>query len=441
MTTLAALRADARACFEAGLRAVEPAAAVARALVRDGDAVVLCDARGGELARHRGAVCVVGAGKAVLGMTRAVGARLGSAIASGLVIVPHGHATMALGPIRVQAGAHPVPDAAGVAASLALLDLVRAADPATLVLVLLSGGASSLLAGPADGISLADMQAVTAALLAAGAEIGALNAVRKHCSRLTGGRLAAAAERAAGSWGLVLSDVVGDDLGTIASGPTVSDPTTFAEALAVLARYEVTPPAAIEAHLRAGVAGVVGESPKPGDPRLARARTCVVGRNADAVVAAAAEAEARGYASTVVGEPVVGDAALVGERLARMLLGLPGGGAAGIVAGGETTVHARPGGVGGRSQHLAVAASLCLEGARAVLLAAGTDGIDGPTDAAGGCVDGETTRRARAAGLDPAAALRATDSYRLLAATGDLVVTGATGTNVADLTVALRARA
>jgi hydroxypyruvate reductase len=436
-----ALRRDARACFDAGLRAVEPGAALARALARDGDTLVLRDAAGRELARHRGPVCVVGAGKAALGMARAAAARLGAAIANGLVIVPHGDVTEAPGPIRVMTGAHPVPDAAGVVASDALLAVVRAADPATLVLVLVSGGASALLAAPAEGLSLADAQAVTAALLAAGAEITALNAVRKHCSRLTGGRLAAATTSAAGCWGLVLSDVVGDDLASIGSGPTVADPTTFADALAVLARYGVTPPAAVDAHLRRGVAGSVAESPKPGDPRLARAYTRIVGRNADAVAAAAAEARARGYAITLVREPLAGDAAAAGERLAGMVRDLPGRGAVGLVAGGETTVRAHAGGVGGRSQHLAVAAAIHLEGTAAALLAAGTDGIDGPTDAAGGCVDGGTARRARAAGLEPAEALRATDSHRLLAATDDLVVTGPTGTNVADVVVALRARA
>jgi glycerate-2-kinase len=265
--------------------------------------------------------------------------------------------------------------------------------------------------------------------------------VRKHCSRVAGGALAVAAGGAAGCWTLVMSDVVGDDPATIASGPTVADPTTFADALAALVRHGVTPPPDVAAHLARGAAGVVAETAKPGDPRVERVRTTIVGRNADAVAAAAAAARERGYAVTVVGEPLRGDAALVGDVLAEALRSRLDRGPVAIVAGGETTVRARPGGVGGRSQHLALAAAIGLDGGPGVLLAAGTDGVDGPTDAAGACVDGGTAGRARAAGFDPDGALHATDSHRVLAATGDLVVTGPTGTNVADVVVALRAPA
>src|SRR5262249_8073426 len=190
------------------------------------------------------------------------------------------------------------PDAAGVAATAALLDAVRATDAATLVLVLLSGGASALLAAPSGGIALADLQAVTADLLAAGAEIGALNAVRKHCSRVTARRLAAEASRAAGCWTLVLSDVVGDDLTTIGSGPTVPDPTTYADALTALGRYGVTAPPAIVEHLRRGAAGEIGETPKPGDAAFARTHASIVARNADAAAAAAPARRQPGAAGT-----------------------------------------------------------------------------------------------------------------------------------------------
>ncbi len=438
--TVSALRADAHACFAAALAAVEPASAVGRALGREGDTLLLLDA-GVVVARHRGPVRVVGAGKAVRGMARAAESIVGAALASGLVIAPHGGAGEMLGAIALREGAHPVPDGASVSSTEALLELVGAADRDTLVIVLLSGGASALLAAPSDGLGLGDLQTVTRELLAAGCEIGALNAVRKHCSRATGGRLAAAAAGAAACWTLVLSDVVGDDLATIASGPTVADPTTYADAIAVLARHGVTAPPAVEAHLRRGAAGAIPETPKPGDPVFARARTRLVGRNRDAVDAAAATARTRGYAVTVVDLSLAGDAAPAGALVARTLRGLPGPGPVALVAGGETTVRARPGGVGGRCQHLAVAAALALDEMPAVVLAAGTDGIDGPTDAAGGCVDGATIRRAHAAGIDPHAALATTDSHRLLAATGDLVVTGPTGTNVADVVVALRAPA
>jgi glycerate-2-kinase len=278
-------------------------------------------------------------------------------------------------------------------------------------------------------------------MLAAGAEIGDLNAVRKHCSRVTGGGLARATAHTAGTWALVLSDVPGDDLSTIASGPTIGDPTTYAGALAALSRLGVVPPRAIGAHLRRGADGAFPETPKPGDAIFARVETRLVGTNGDAVAAAAGEAAKRGYAVTTAPRELRDDAAAAGAALVDTLLALPGAAPVALVAGGETTVRAVAGGAGGRSQHLAVAAAMRLENSSGVLLAAGTDGIDGPTDAAGGCVDGETVARARAAGLDPAAILRATDTHRLLHTTGDLVVTGPTGTNVADVVVALRPRA
>ena len=439
--TLAALRADAHACFAAGLAAVEPGRLVATALGRDGDALVLRAPDGGEIARYRGRVCVVGAGKAVVAMARAAAGVLAASIADGLVIAPAGDPAPAVGSIAVRTGAHPVPDASSVAATADLLDLVGRAASDTLVLVLLSGGASALLTAPSDDLTLEDKQAVTRALLATGAEIAALNAVRKHCSRVKGGGLARAAAGSAGCWTLVLSDVVGDDLATIASGPTVGDPSTFGDALAALARLGVDPPPAIAERLRRGAAGAIAETPKPGDSLFARSHTRLVGRNADAVGAMATEAARRGYAVTVWPDALLGDAALVGARLAAAVRALPGRGPTALVAGGETTVRAVSGGVGGRSQHLAAGAAPALEGAPVVFLAAGTDGVDGPTDAAGGCVDGETVRRARAAGLDVETALRATDSHRLLARTSDLVVTGPTGTNVADVVVALRAPA
>ena len=435
------LRSDAHACFAAGLAAVEPAALVRRSLIRDGDALVLRGPDGTTIARHRGPVVVVGAGKAAVGMARAAAAVAAASIAAGVVIAPPGAGTESAGPIGVRIGAHPVPDATSVAATAAMLDLVGRAGADTLVVAVLSGGASALLVAPSEDLTLDDKQAVTRALLDVGAEIGALNTVRKHCSRVKGGGLARAAAGAAGCWALVLSDVVGDDFATIASGPTVGDPTTFADALGVLARLGVAPPTAIAERFRRGVAGAIPDTPKPGDPLFARVHTRLVGGTADAVGAMAAEAARRGYTVTPWPKPLGGDATRTGADLAAALLALRGSGPVAVVAGGETTVRPRPGGVGGRSQHLALAAALALAGAPAVLLAAGTDGVDGPTDSAGGCVDGETAARARAAGLDPSAALDATDSHRLLARTGDLVVTGPTGTNVADVVVALRASA
>jgi glycerate-2-kinase len=387
-------------------------------------------------------VVVVGAGKAGVGMAAAAAAAAGPACRGGLVIVPHASvpAGGAIGEIAVVGGGHPLPDAAGEAATARVLDLVAHADGRTLVLAVLSGGASALLVAPAGALTLADKQMLTARLLAAGADIEELNTVRKHCSRVKGGGLARAARAAAGLWALVLSDVPGDALSTIASGPTVADSTTFADAAAVLARHLPgdAAPEAIRTHLDRGRTGTVPETLGPGDPALARAETVLVGSGRDAIAAAAAAARARGYAARILDVPLVGDAAAVGRALADELRNAPGNRPLAVLARGETTVRVVPGGRGGRCQQLALAAALALAGQPGVVHAAGTDGIDGSTDAAGACVDGGTVARARAAGFDPAHALAATDSHPLLAATGDLVVTGPTGTNVADLVVALR---
>jgi glycerate-2-kinase len=238
---------------------------------------------------------------------------------------------------------------------------------------------------------------------------------------------------------LVLSDVLGDDLATIGSGPTVADPSTFADALAVLDRHGVraAAPAALVRHLEAGTRGQAAETLAPGDPLLARVTTEVIAGNETVVAAAARAATALGYATTVLA-PLAGDAAAAGRLVAARLAALPRDRPQALVAGAEPTVRVVPGGAGGRAQHLALAAALALAGEPAVLLAAGTDGVDGPTDAAGALVDGSLAERARRAGLDPAAALAATDSHPLLDALGALVRTGPTGTNVADVVVALR---
>jgi glycerate-2-kinase len=437
----AQLRADARACHEAALEAVEPAHRVRAHLVRESGGLELRDAGGEVLARHAGSILVVGAGKAALAMGRAAAVAAGVGCIGGGVIVPYGTDETLPHGLAVAYGGHPLPDAAGEHASARLLAAVAGLDVRTLALVVLSGGASAMLVAPAPGLTLADKQTVTARLLAAGADVGALNTVRKHCSRIKGGLLARAAVRAAGLWALVLSDVVGDDPATIASGPTVADPTTFADAAAVLARHlapDDVPPG-IATRLAHGLAGRVPETPKPGDRALARARTLVIGGNRDALAATAAAARARGYLTEQVTDPLTGDAGAAGRRLAAHLARLRRDRAVALVAGGETTVRVVEGRRGGRCQHLALAAAVVLAGAPAVLLAAGTDGIDGSTDAGGACVDGDTVARARARGLDAEAALAATDSHRLLAATGDLLPGGPTGTNVADVVVALRA--
>jgi glycerate 2-kinase len=430
------LRRAARACLDAALAAAEPARLVRRSLRRDGEVLRL--EVGGVARSHRGPVLLVAAGKAALPTASAAAAVAGPR--GGVIVVPH--AALAAGPpgVAVRGGGHPVPDAAGAAATRELVAAVEAAGRDELVLTLLSGGASALLVAPAGRLTLADMQAVTRALLGSGADIAALNTVRKHCSRVKGGGLARSACRAAGLWALVLSDVIDDDLATIASGPTVADSSTFADALAVLDSWldPAAVPPAVREHLEAGRAGLYPETIKPGDGVLDHTVTRVIAGNRTAVAAAAAAARDLGYEPHVAQEPLRGDAAAAGRRIAAALLALPRDRPVAYVAGGETTVRVVPGGHGGRSQHLALAAGVVLAGEAGIVLAAGTDGVDGPTDAAGACVDGSTVDRARRRGLDPEAALAASDSHSLLAAIGDLVRTGPTGTNVADLVVALR---
>jgi hydroxypyruvate reductase len=427
-------RADALACYRAAVGAVEPARLVKEHLTRSGSRLALANG-----ARHEGPVLIVSAGKAGLAMARAAAEVVGDGCVGGVVVIPRGGSPAAPLGFDILEAAHPLPDAASEAAATRVLARVAAADPRTLVLVLLSGGASALLAAPAAGLSLADKQAITAALLGAGADIASVNAVRKHASRIKGGGLARAAAGAAALWTLVLSDVIGDDPATIASGPTVADPTTFADAVRVLSLHlglEAVP-VAVRLHFERGCAGGVPETPKPGDPVFQRAHIEVVGGNRNAVAAAAAAARTLGYVTEVVSEPIAGDAATVGRALAACLRAAPRDRPVALIAGGETTVRVVRGGRGGRCQHLALAAALALEGDAGVLLAAGTDGVDGPTTAAGACVDGGTVARARARGLDPTEALAVTDSHTLLAATGDLVETGPSGTNVADVVVGL----
>jgi glycerate-2-kinase len=438
--TTAALRADARACHAAAVAAAEAGSLVAARLRRDGEGLSLAGPGDVGTLCHPGPVVIVGAGKAADAMAAAAVAVVGDSFHGGALVLPRGGAGPAVPGLEIGHGGHPLPDAGGVAATERLLTRVREVGPDTLLLVVLSGGASALLVAPAAGIDVADKRQLTASLLAAGADIMALNTVRKHCSRVKGGGLLMAAARARAVWTLVLSDVVGDDPAVIASGPTVADPTTFADAAIVLERHLAPSdvPPAIHGHLVRGCAGEVPETLKAGDPPLRRARTVVIGGNREAVTAAAEALRVRGYTVATPDRPLIGDAAAAGRMVVEHLRALPRDRPVALVVGGETTVRVHAGGRGGRCQQLALAAALALAGEAGVLLAAGTDGVDGPTDAAGACVDGETVLRARRCGLDPARALAATDSHPLLEATGDLIRVGPTGTNVADVVVALR---
>jgi glycerate 2-kinase len=435
--TAAVLRDDALAIVKAGIAAADPADAVRRALTDDGGRIRL---EGGQVVDLSSAwnVTVIGAGKAAAAMARGALEVLGSRVRGGVLAVPHG--TAAPPPLETWQAAHPAPDAHGLAAAAAALRAAREADGDALVLCLLSGGASALWAAPPPGVGLTELRAVTRALMEAGAPIRDLNAVRKHLSTIAGGRLACATAPAA-LVTLAVSDVVGGAPDVIASGPTVPDPTTFADALEALRRWRVQPPASVQAHLHAGLAGDVPETPKPGDPRLARTAVRIVASGRDALAGAAAEAERRGYRAVIVADDVEGEARDVARHAAGLVRATLAEGAEHPVAllmGGETTVTVRGSGRGGRNQELALALAVELEGVDGVLAAAaGTDGVDGPTEAAGGIADGGTVARGQAQGLDAGRALADNDSHTFLAAAGDLIVTGPTGTNVNDLLVIL----
>ncbi|MGD9536570.1 MAG: glycerate kinase [Alphaproteobacteria bacterium] len=375
----------------------------------------------------KGRTVVVGAGKGAAAMARAVENHWQGPLDSlgGLVVTRYGHGVPTRR-IEVVEASHPVPDDAGRAAARRILDAVRGLGENDLVLCLISGGGSALLALPADGVALDDKRAVTGALLRSGATIHEINTVRKHLSAIKGGRLAAAAYPAR-VIAIVISDVPGDDLSVIASGPTVPDPSSFADAKAVLAKYGIAPPPGVAAHLDAAR----DETPKPGDPRLARAEARLAATPAAALEAAAAVARAAGYAPLVLGDAIEGEAREVAADHARRALAARPGTA--LISGGETTVTVKGNGRGGRNAEFSLGLALALNGKAGIhAITCDTDGIDGTEDNAGALVTPDSLARARARGLDAAAMLADNDAYGFFAALGDLIVTGPTRTNVND---------
>lgn len=433
------LRAFADELMHVALRAADPAEAVRRHVTPVPGGVSIAG-RTYHLADYR-RVEVMAFGKAAGLMAAALLDRLPGAV-TGLIVLPTGTAPAAATLPVIEAG-HPLPSAGSVTAGQAVLDRLRDAGQQDLVICLISGGGSALLTCPAPGISLADLQATTHLLLRSGAPIVELNAVRKHLDLVKGGGLV----RAAGGAhvvSLILSDVVGDPLDVIASGPTVADPTTYAGAWEVLARHDLldSVPDAVKVYLQAGQRGERPETLKPWDARLDQVHHVIVGSLRLAAEAVVAAADARGWhtlllATTVEGEAreVAKVAAAVAKEVVRYGRPLPR--PACLVWGGETTVTVRGPGRGGRNQELALAAALALDGWPAGVLALATDGVDGPTDAAGAWADGTTVGRARDLGLDARHHLAANDAYPFFAALGDLLMTGPTGTNVNDLLVVL----
>lgn len=428
-------RAQLESVYRAALAAVEPERALRGALRAEGNRLAIA----GRAVAPGARVFVLGIGKAGAALAAAAEATLGARIAAGLALVPDG-GERALARIAMLVAGHPIPDERGAAATREILSFAASPGPDDVLLVLLSGGGSSLLCAPAPGLDLADVAAAVRALLAAGASIDELNTVRKHLAAATGGRLARAS-RAGRIEVLAISDVVGDRLDVIASGPFAPDPSRFADALAVLARRdsERRVPDSVRTHLEAGARGEREETPKPGDPTFARTRHTLIATNATALEAAGWAADERGWQTMTVNRGLFGEARSVVPRLVTFGEAVGSDRPQCLVMGGETVVTVRGAGRGGRSQELALAAALAIEGRDDIaLLAAGTDGADGPTDAAGAFADGETVARGRLAGVDAAAALANNDSHGFFCREGGVFRTGATGTNVADLVLVVR---
>ena len=395
-----------------------------------------------------GRIIVVGAGKATARMALAVESLLGKKISSGLIIVKNGH-TAPLSIIEQVEAAHPVPNEAGIAGAQRILQLVRGADDKTLVICLLSGGASALLIAPVEGLTLQDKQEATRLLLNAGATISELNAVRKHLSMVKGGRLAQATYPAQ-LVTLILSDVIGDELDVIASGPTSPDKSTFAEARAVIAKYglqEQLPPRVLD-YLNRGIAGQEPETVKENDPCLDKTHNVIIAGIRLALAAATEKAGNLGFATKTISDALEGEARIAGRFLAHAaraeMAGMKSGERHCLLCGGETTVTVKGTGKGGRNQEFALAFALEIEGWQGVsLLSAGTDGSDGPNDAAGAIVDGKTVSRSRTLCIDPRSYLDNNDSYTFFqdfdtaAGTQSHLKTGPTGTNVMDIQIVI----
>jgi hydroxypyruvate reductase len=435
------LKQQARNIFDAALRAVDPEKAILNHIqLADG---VLTVGKRELLLKDYKKIFIVGAGKADAPMALAVEGLLGQYVSDGVIIVKDGHG-LPLSRIRIHEASHPVPDERGVSGTEEIFSLVRNADEQDLVICLISGGGSALLVAPAEGISLKDKQEVTQLLLDCGATIHEINTIRKHLSRVKGGGLARLAHPAT-VVSLILSDVIGDDLDVIASGPTVTDSSTFPEAKQVLDRYEIWDriPLSVQKHMEKGVKGEIEETPKPGDPSFQSDSWELVGTNLQALKAARKEAEQQGYHTIILSgmiEGETGEVAKVHTAIAKEAVrsGNPHVPPLCVLSGGETTVTIKGKGRGGRNQEFALAAALEIEGEKhIVVLSGGTDGTDGPTDAAGAIADGDTLVRARAKGLDPLDYLHRNDSYTFFEALDDLLMTGPTRTNVMDVRILL----
>ena len=435
MKPVFSLRRDALEIFKAALTAADAAKAVSRHLKVDGEAINIA----GRLYSLRSykRLFVIGAGKGSALMCRALLELIGDWLYGGTIITKYGYA-VAMKKIAIIEAGHPIPDENGLRATEQIVGLLRQATSEDLVINLISGGGSALLCSPADGVSFHEKQEITRCLLNCGAPIGEINAIRKHISKVKGGRLARLAYPST-LISLILSDVVGDSISAIASGPTAPDPSTFSECQVILDRYKLrTENASIARFIDKGSAGEIEETPKPGDPIFNNVMNVVVGSNLLAVIAAKEQAERLGYSVKVIDELAEGEATELAVAHAAIVKKIYHSGTvrrpACVISGGEATVTLRGDGLGGRNQEFALATALEIDGLDGVVaLIGGTDGSDGPTEAAGGIVDGSTVRRGETKGLDARDYLSKNDSYHYLQATDDLLVTGPTFTNVMDL--------
>jgi hydroxypyruvate reductase len=437
------LRSQALAIFQAALKAAAPAEAVRRA-VRLTRGTLIAGHKRYPLAKFRN-IYIIGAGKASVEMARTIERLLGARISAGWINTKYGHAApygqaAPLRRIEVNECGHPLPDARGEDGARRIAEIADEATADDLVICLISGGASALLPLPAPPVTLKDIRETTQLLLDCGANIHEVNCARKHISAIQGGQLARLAYPAT-VLALILSDVIGDDLDVIGSGPTVPDSSTSSSAKTVFEKYAIWQRAPLSVRQR--IASGAGETPKPGDRVFDRVNNVVVGSNRLAVDAASKKARALGFRTIVLTASVQGEAreiARVHAAIAREILtaGRPVRLPACVISGGETTVTIRGQGKGGRNQEFALAAAIDIASFENVLiLSAGTDGSDGPTDAAGAIADGSSVARAMSKGLDPQGCLRDNDSYRFFDALGDLFKTGPTGTNVADIQIIL----
>lgn len=435
------MRQHAMEIFQAALTAADPQEAIKRYVKLADDGL--------QIGKHRfnfqdyDRILLVGAGKAGAPMAKALEDLLGERIAAGVIVVKEGHG-LPLKQVRVHEAGHPVPDERGMRGAEDILALVNQAGERDLILCVISGGGSALLVAPAEGVSLADKQEVTRLLLACGADIHEINTVRKHLSRVKGGGLARYAHPAT-VVSLILSDVVGDDLNVIASGPAVPDTSSFGDTREIFSKYDIWHklPQSVKSHIQQGLDGDIEDTPQAGDDVFQRCFSELVGTNLQALMAAKKKARQNGYQSIILSSTVEGEAREVAKMFAAFAREVrnsanPLAAPACILCGGETTVTIQGSGKGGRNQEFALALSMSIAGRENIVaLSGGTDGTDGPTDAAGAIADGRTMARARARNLNPLDFLQRNDAYHFFQSLDDLIITGPTRTNVSDVYMVL----